>query len=217
MTRILTATLALGLAAAATTAAAMPVVFDGGWMEQKFKLFSKNRYGLRGGKLDVASAGTVSMLWRPVAAKDWGATEAAWSWSVGRSVPATDLTQKGGDDRNLALYFVFLPRAEAERIGEGGSIRALLDSDAARVLVYVWGGAHKRGDVLPSPYLGARGKTVILRPSGTGSHAEAVNLARDYGRAFGGSPEALVGLAVSADSDDTDSAVEGAISGLVVQ
>jgi hypothetical protein len=44
-----------------------------------------------------------------------------------------------------------------------------------------------------------------------------VDLARDYGRAFGGRPEALVGLAVSADSDDTASAVEATVSGLAVK
>lgn len=215
MHRLLTATIVLGLVTGAATA--MPVAFDDGWAEQKFRLFSKNSYGLQGASLDVTSEGTVSMLWRRLAPSQWGATTAEWEWSVNRSVPVTDLTRKGGDDRNLALYFVFLPRAEAERIGADGSIRALLSSEVARVLVYVWGGGNARGDVLPSPYLDARGKTIVLRPAGTGSHVETVDLARDYARAFGSPPETLVGLAVSADSDDTDSAVEATVSRLEVR
>jgi len=43
-----------------------------------------------------------------------------------------------------------------------------------------------------------------------------VNLAKDYSRAFGGSAGALVGLAISADSDDTDTVIQGAISGLTL-
>ena len=128
-------------------------------------------------------------------------------------MPATDLRKKGGDDRNLALYAVFLPEAEAQKI-KGAGIRKLLASDAARVLVYVWGGNHQRNAVLSSPYLGARGKTIVLRGSGTGQFSESVDLAGDYARAFRGQRGALVGLAVSADSDDTDSVIDGSISGL---
>jgi hypothetical protein len=41
-----------------------------------------------------------------------------------------------------------------------------------------------------------------------------VDLAGDYARAFGGSAGALVGLAVSGDSDDTDSTISAAIANL---
>jgi hypothetical protein len=136
---------------------------------------------------------------------------------VSLSVPATDLTRKGGDDRNAALYFVFLPQAEAQANAGSSNIRRLLANEQARVLVYVWGGAHTRGDVLSSPYLGARGKTVVLRPSGTGQFNETVDLARDFSRAFGGPPGALVGVAVSADSDDTNTMLAGQISSLTLR
>lgn len=200
---------------AATPIAAEPVSFSG-WTEQRFSLFQKVDYGFSSSRLSVASDDAASMTYRRLPAGSWGATSASWSWAVSQSVPATDLTRKGGDDRNLSLYFVFLPEAEAQRIGEGGSIRNLLNNDQARVLVYVWGGAHGRGDVLSSPYLGARGKTIVRRPSGTGSFRETVDLAGDYTRAFGGAAGALVGLAVSADSDDTNSTIRGEISGLSI-
>ncbi len=189
------------------------ISFDKAWKEQKFSLFSKNKYSFKGASLGVQSDGSVSMAYRAIPESLWGSRSATWRWSVDQSVPATDLSKKGGDDRNLSLYVVFLPEADAQKL-KGAGIRKLLSSDAARVLVYIWGGSHGRGKQLSSPYLGSRGKNVILRSAGTGSHSESVNLASDYKRAFGGTAGAVVGLAVSADSDDTNSAVRGAISNL---
>ncbi|HSF65439.1 MAG TPA: DUF3047 domain-containing protein [Paracoccaceae bacterium] len=205
--------LALLTVLAAAPALAQPVPFDGGWKNQKFSLFSGNRYGQQGDALTVGSDGSVSILWRALPAAQWPARKARWAWAVDRGVPETDLRLKGGDDRNLALYFVFMPEETAQALGPNPGIRRLLDAPEARVLVYVWGGAHRRGEVLDSPYLGDRGRTVVLRPSGTGAHAEDIDLAADFARAFGGQATALVGLAVSSDSDDTDTDVQARISG----
>ncbi|SHG94730.1 DUF3047 domain-containing protein [Marivita hallyeonensis] len=193
---------------------AAPVSFDGSWKTQKFSLFSSNTYGFNGNSVSVASDGSVSLAYRQLDTSFWDATSARWSWRVDEGVPATDLRNKGGDDRNLALYFVFLPQSEAESL-RGASVRRLLTNNSARVLVYVWGGAHNRGAVLSSPYLGNRGRTIVLRGSGTGSESENVDLARDYANAFGGSA-ALVGIALSGDSDDTNSRIRASISGLQV-
>ncbi|MFP7673875.1 DUF3047 domain-containing protein [Marivita sp. S0852] len=199
----------------AVPVSAAPVSFDGAWKTQKFSLFSSNTYGFNGNSVSVTSDGSVSLAYRPLDTSYWNATSAQWSWRVDEGVPATDLRQKGGDDRNLALYFVFLPPDQAQAL-QGASVRKLLTNDAARVLVYVWGGAHKRGAVLGSPYLGSRGKTIVLRGAGTGSASETVNLGRDYANAFGGGGAALVGVALSGDSDDTDTRIRASISGLRV-
>lgn len=206
--------LAIALTVLAMPALAAPVSFDGSWKTQKFSLFSSNKYGFNGNSVSVSSEGSVSLAYRRLDASYWDASSAQWSWRVDEGVPATDLRKKGGDDRNLALYFVFLPEDQAEAL-KGASVRKLLTNKAARVLVYVWGGAHNRGAVLSSPYLGNRGKTIVLRGSGTGSASENVNLARDYGNAFGGNA-ALVGVALSGDSDDTNSRIRASISGLRV-
>ena len=210
--RRITAFALLAAAAAAAPAAAMPVAFDG-WTEQRFSLFSSNDFAAAGPRLTVVSDGTVSLLWTALPPEKAPTRRASWSWSVDASVPPTDLTRKGGDDRNLALYFLFLPAAEAQA-ARGKSIKALLGAENARVLMYVWGGAHGRGEVLPTPYLGARGRTVAMRPAGAGAASEEIDLAADYARAFGAAPEALVGLAVSADSDDTDGRIVARIEGL---
>lgn len=132
-------------------------------------------------------------------------------------MPPTDLALKGGDDRNLSLYFLFLDPSEAVRLGPKPGLRKLMTNHAARVLLYVWGGKDGRGAFMPSPYMDGRGTTVVLRPAGTGTHVETVDLAADYARAFGGAPGALVGLAVSADSDDTNSEIRAQISDLMLE
>ncbi len=207
--------LVLALLLAAPAHASGPVPFDDAWTEQNFRLFSGNDYRMAGSAMEVQSEGAVSLMWRVLPQSFWAARRAGWDWAVEAGVPATDLRVKGGDDRNLALYFVFLPEAEAQEMAGRPNIRRLLGSEEARVLVYVWGG--ERAGMLDSPYLGPRGKTVVLRAAGEGAHVEGVDLAADYARAFGGTAPALVGLAVSADSDDTASVIRARVAGLRVE
>jgi hypothetical protein len=199
-----------GFSLVAPASAAVPFA---DWDEQRFSLFSGNDWMAQAASVSVTSQGTVSMLWTALPENLGTARSASWTWSVQSSVPPTRLDLKGGDDRNLSLYFIFMPE-DIARANRGASIRRLIGIEQARVLMYVWGGDHERGEVLPSPYLGARGKTVALRQSGTGSNRERIDLGRDYRRAFGGEASSLVGLALSADSDDTDSIIRATLRDL---
>ncbi|MDA5093332.1 DUF3047 domain-containing protein [Aliiroseovarius sp. KMU-50] len=204
------------MAALSLPAQAGPISFAD-WKTHWFAAwFSRVDFDGSANRMVVDAEGSVSITYKLLPPSDWDASKASWRWNVAKSVPPTDLTRKGGDDRNLALYFAFLPKEEAEQAGRQ-SIRRLLKNPNGRVLVYVHGGAHKRGEVLASPYLGARGKTLVLRPSGEGSSTESINLAADYKRAFGTEPGALVALALSADSDDTDAQMMGVIEGLLLE
>lgn len=200
---------------AAFPVTAGPVSFASGWAEQRLSLFSSNDYSF-GSSLGIVSEGSVSIAWTRLPRREWGATAAAWNWSVDQSVPATDLRRKGGDDRNISIYFVFLPESVAAA-NEGANIRRLLGNSDVRVLQYAWGGNHARGAIMASPYQPGQGVTVALRQAGTGRYSENVNLARDYAAAFGGAPGALVGLAVSGDSDDTNSVIRAAVNGLTLR
>lgn len=200
----------------ALTASAGQVSFNNGWQEQRLSLFSSNDYTF-GQNLGLVSEGSVSIAWSRVDRGDWGTRGASWSWAVDQSVPATDLSLKGGDDRNISVYFVFVPENLAPGL-EGANIRSLLGNEDVRIMQYAWGGNHARGQVIPSPY-GPQGQgvTIALRQAGTGSFSESVDLAADYARAFGGEKGALVGLAVSGDSDDTDSVIRAALGNLVLR
>lgn len=204
------------LAIAATTVSAGPVSFSSGWKEQRLSLFSSNDYSF-GKNLGLDSDGSVSIAWTRVGQGDWGVSDASWNWNVDQSVPVTNLAKKGGDDRNISLYFVFVPESVAPSL-KGANIRSLLGNSDVRIIQYAWGGNAKRGQVIPSPY-GPKGQgvTIALRQAGTGSHREKVDLAADYARAFGGSKGALIGLAVSGDSDDTKSVIRASIGNLTLR
>ena len=195
-------------------AEAEQVTFSDNWTEQAFSLFSSNEFVLNADTLDISSEGTVSVLWKKLPPSMWEANQANWDWAVEVSVPATDLTVKGGDDRNLSIYFVFSPQEYLPR--SRGKLTDLLNNKNVRVLMYVWGGDHDQGAVLPSPYLEDFGKTIILQRAGTGRASEQVNLANDFLRVFGENPEKLVGIAISADSDDTRSTISSSISNLKI-
>jgi hypothetical protein len=195
-------------------AEAEQVTFSDNWTEQAFSLFSSNEFVLNADTLYLSSEGTVSILWKKLPPSMWEANQANWDWAVEVSVPATDLTVKGGDDRNLSIYFVFSPQEYLPR--SRGKLTDLLNNKNVRVLMYVWGGDHDQGEVLPSPYLEDFGKTIILQRAGTGRASEQVNLANDFLRVFGENPEKLVGIAISADSDDTRSKISSSISNLQI-
>lgn len=210
-------TLTGGLALSGTAVKAEPLQFTSDWREQGFPRLRNNRYGLEGNRLDIASDQAVSVLYRALPENRWSTRSAQWNWAVDQTVPPTDLRRKGGDDRNISIYFVFMDEVSARRAGPTPRLRTLLNNSNARMLVYVWGGDHARGDVLESPYLENRGMTLVLRRAGMGAHGEDVDLAADYARIFGGVPEALVGIAVSADSDDTQSIIRARISDMVLR
>ncbi|MEM6385150.1 MAG: DUF3047 domain-containing protein [Pseudomonadota bacterium] len=191
---------------------AAPVAFDGQWKEQGFLRFFTNDYSFRGSQLDVVSDGTVSLVWRPVEGTERAARKASWRWRVTEGVGPTDLTKKGGDDRNLALYFVFVDEATAASL-TGGNARQLLRNPNTRALIYVWGGDHAPGSILPSPYHPGL-RTKVLRTGSAGTFSESVDLAADYQRAFGAAKGVLVGLGVSADSDDTKGRVRASLADL---
>ena len=215
MNKYLTGLLAALAISGAVQAQAETLKFDKSWAEQGFLRLWTNDYGLKGRQLQVSSDGTVSMLYRAVPKSAWGSKMASWGWSVAKSVVATDLTRKGGDDRNLAIYFVFMDAKDADRLS-GASIRKVLKNASTKALVYVWGGDYPRGKILYSPYGPNKLKTVASRRAGKGAFNENVDLAADYQRAFGGAPGVLVGVGVSADSDDTDGMISATIKDLKV-
>ncbi len=188
----------------------MALEFDGTWKSQKLPLRDGNVYAQKGAHLDIASDAGVSILYRGFGAP---ASSASWNWAVDQSVPATNLRQKGGDDRNLSLYFVFAPANEAAAL-RSASLTKLLRNNSVKALVYTYGGAESPNTAFQSPYGQGRASVVIKAPAGTGGGAENVNLNADYQAAYGEAPQILIGVAISADSDDTKSSIRARISNL---
>lgn len=195
-------------------AAATQIPFDGSWREQGFLRLFSNEYTQQGSALEIISDGTVSLLWRAVPDGLRGAQAASWDWAVQQSVPPTDLGRKGGDDRNIALYFVYTTPEIAATINPNRAAKLLRDKNTT-ALVYVWGGDKDRGTVMQSPYHPGL-RTLIRRGAGTGQHQESVDLASDYRAAFGTTPGVLIGVGVTADADDTDTFIRAQLSNLTL-
>jgi hypothetical protein len=151
--------------------------------------------------IEVATLAAAGLLWHAMEKPRQRIGKAQWSWQVEEGVAPTDLTQRGKDDRILAVYFVFGDKTDASK-----TPMEILSSSSARVLVYVLGGDRPRGSVLPSPHMGPRGKFIILRPADAPRDqwlTENVDLVSDYVQVFGGLPSHLLAVAISSDSDDT--------------
>jgi hypothetical protein len=200
-----------GLAAApallttATPAKAMTSISFDGWQAWTFRGIPPTDFGLGGNALTINASQSSSVVYGIVPRAARNASSASWQWQVSQGVRPTNLAARGGDDRSIALYFVFVDAATADRFGDSTpSMSRLLGMRGGRTLIYVWGGNVQRGAVLDSPYLRGRGKTVVLRSAGTGGWTgERVDLAADHVRAFGQAKETLIAVGVSSDSDDT--------------
>ena len=164
--------------------------------------------------LAIAADSAAGMLWRALPGAMRRPHAAHWRWRVDEAVAATDLTKRGADDRAIAIYFVF-----SDQPGASMSPMQTLASPAVTALVYVFGGDKPRGSVIASPHMGERGKFIVLRPAATARHVwydENVELAPDYARAFGRNMPALIGIAISSDSDDTHARNRAGVQGLVI-
>jgi hypothetical protein len=219
MRLILIAALSLALPAQAMGPVAFgPGLEDAGWSELTFRGRVPAEFWVEAtGTLRVRTEGGVSVLYRPLTASFGAAAEARWRWRVDAAVPPTDLGRRGADDRSLAVYFLFAddPAATGD---PPASLSAAMRR--GRALVYVWGGDGAARSVVESPHMGARGRLIVQRPaaSPTGEwFPEAVDLRADFRSAFGREPGPLVGIAVSADSDDTASVSEALIADLVLR
>jgi hypothetical protein len=209
------------LAASCGAAFAGPVAFGpslegNGWRTLTFRSLPPLSFRPAGAsQLDIAGDKGASLIWRALPEEDWPARAANWRWRVQQGPPATDLARRGEDDRAIALYFVFARDEAAARWARGStSLSSAMWWSSGAALVYVYGGSGARGRVVASPHMGENGKLVIRQPGGAYAGAwisETADLAADFRRAFGREPGPLVGVAVSADGDDTGSRISAAI------
>jgi hypothetical protein len=165
-------------------------------------------------KLEVTADTAAGLICLVLSTKLSQARRAHWRWRVHEGVPAMDLTRRGMDDRTLGVYFIFGTAGDA-----GKSATALLGSPSVTALVFVFGGNRPRGEILPSPHMGRRGKFIVLR------HADAekgiwfnedVDIASDHVRAFGRQSLLLLAVAIMSDSDDTRKRNRAELEGLTV-
>ncbi len=207
------AALSMGVLVAvwAAPAPAVTVLFDGRWREGGWLSFGSDAWGRHGDRLSVGTEGAEGPVWRLLPETLWDARRASWRWGVARRDSAEGGVEGAG--RTLTVRFVFAPRDAARRLSESSARRASR-TEVARSLIYVWGGAGRPGAIALSE--DGRTAAVTRRQGGTGAAREAVDLAADYERAFGGPAPALVALGVSADASGAGGPIEAAVADLTL-
>ncbi|SDG39346.1 Protein of unknown function [Limimonas halophila] len=169
------------------------------------------------GTVRIAADEAVGFLYRPVRERCGPCARVRWSWRVDEPMPPSDQGKADADDRALAVHLWFDTGNRDKTLR--GDLAALWGyPTVTHAITYVWGGVRPAGTFVQNPYYD-RGKLVILRESGAATgrwRTERRDLAADIRRAFGNgvSVADLEYVAVSADTDNTDSQSRGRVRGL---
>jgi DUF3047 family protein len=223
------ATLAAGLALAATAAATASIApfsaaapqgaLPAGWREITLP-------GIKPARIELVADGSATVLRvrAESAASSAGfrldadtavAPVLAWRWKVDRVVGAADLARKQGDDYAARVYVTFDLPLEALPLGARTRIRlgrlVFGEELPTAALCYVWDNRHPRGTTAWNAY-SSQVRMVVLR-SGEALAGQWVQESRDleadFREAFGAAHPVphVTGVAVSADTDQTGEAV----------
>jgi hypothetical protein len=175
------------------------------------------------GGIRVRGRGQGAFVTRPL---DGPATCLAWRWRVDAGPPATDLTQRGGDDRALSVSVGFAGFGPAAGFVTRAQ-HAVAQASAGEhrlprsVLSYVWGGTGREapaGSFFASPWTGSITRIRVLRPAAAPRGQwveERVDLGADWRAAFGGEPlPPLQDVAISTDTEDSNTVVDAQVEHL---
>lgn len=185
-----------------------------GWKELTFRNIPATSFvGRADGVLEVRADKSSSVLYRAVKGDDVSASKLSWSWRVIDGIPATDLTTRTADDRNLTVHVAF---AEP---GLLNSIMGMFSPFAGgKALNYVWGG-DKIAD-FSHPHLPDGAWIFVLRTADEKTGAwlsESVDLAADYKRAFGTDAPPVAAIGISSDADSLGLKTFGEVRDIVLE
>ena len=220
----LAAALLVLLPAAPAGAEVAAALGERGWEEIVFEDYTPNRWLAIPGGVRVLSEGSVSIVFRPLAAELAATPVLRWRWRSEMAPLPADLTQSEGEDRALALYVGF--PYQPERAGFWEQLKrlavvAVQGEDApGRLLTYVWGGDRPRGTLLRREETGAVDAITILRtpddPVGVWLE-ERVDVAADFRAAFGWEAPDPTHIGIVSDSDDSGQAIDASIADIAYE
>jgi len=136
-----------------------------------------------------------------------------WRWQVSNPVAASDFTLKAGDDYAARVYVLFDYPVERLSFGDRFKMSLARGLHGAELptaaITYVWGTAQAVGDFGPNPFTDRVQMIVVER--GAERAGEWVEMRRDvaadFEQVFGEPAPRIVGIAVSADTDNTGESV----------
>lgn len=159
--------------------------------------------------LRVDSDAAASTMLHPLNIDPGVTPKLSWRWKVSGVVEKSDFSRREGDDYAAKVYVLFdYPAARLSR-GERAKIalaRTFYGEELpAAAIAYVWGTAQAAGESGPNPYTDRVRKMVV--ESGTARVGEWVavqrDIARDFEAVFGEPAPPVIGVALSADTDNT--------------
>lgn len=159
--------------------------------------------------LRVRSDASASALAHPLDVDPARTPILEWRWKASNVVRGSDFEHKGGDDYAGRVYVLFdyplerLPVVDRLKISLG---RALHGTELpAAAIAYVWGNAQAVDATGRNPYTDRVGMVVVESGPGRAGKWIAVrrDVAADFRAAFGEAPPNIIGIAVSADTDNT--------------
>ena len=192
--------------------------FPAPWHHQPLpKVARENRFELvqDGGRtvLQVRSDASASTLAHPLAIDPARTPVLSWRWKVSNVVAGSDFTRKSGDDYAARVYVLF--DYPLDRLGLVDRLaislaRTLHGAELpAAAIAYVWGNVQPAGATGPNPYTDR--VRMIVVDSGQARVGEWVEVRRDvaadFRAAFGEAAPPIIGIAVSADTDNTGESV----------
>lgn len=161
-------------------------------------------------EFEIKTVGGAGILYREFERDFPSGNCATWHWRVDKAAPPTDLSIKGQDDRSAAIHFWFPSQQTGWFNRLKDSVHRTINGVpfSGKSLTYVWGGEAPLGTRIINPFLEKDGVIFTLRTSihteNDDWQRERVDLADDFMVAFGYTPSQPVYVAISADSDDTE-------------
>ena len=154
---------------------------------------------------------SMALLARPIKVDLEQTPILCWRWWIQGVVAKGDIRKKNGNDFAARVYVSFdmpdsaLSAMVRMKLGMARRMLGIPLPDAA--LTYVWDNRNPVGFAARSPYTDRQ--QLIVAQSGNDRVGqwvpERVDVAADFARAFAGKPGHPVGLAISADGDNTKS------------
>jgi len=163
--------------------------------------------------LEVHSESAASTLAHPLAVDPERFPRLSWRWKVSRAVAGSDFSRKAGDDYAARVYVLFDYPLEKLSLGDRIKLalgRTLYGAELpTAAIAYVWGTAQRAGASGPNPYTDR--VQMIVVDSGDGAVGQwrevSRDLAADFRSVFGDEVPRVVGIALSADTDNTGETV----------
>lgn len=161
-----------------------------------------------------------ALMYRKLTAAEQNATHLRWSWRVDQAPPVTSLRRVDGEDRPLAVYVGF--EVKRKHLGLWTRLKRSIVSrvsglPSGQIVTYVWGGDDPRGSHFDNPYIPRISRMKILRdgqqPLATWFEEE-IDLFKDFAEVFDYPAVRPTFIAVSADSEDSQTYSLGWIKSL---